>query len=131
MALALLPLAAGSTGEPFAPAAAAVSPAADDQARIVWIPGETHADVYRIYGVDATPTLLLEVPGSAGFELMALVPGPYAGYAVSGVKDGVESGLVQAAQVEEDCIDIDPPGVVVRCIPIIHEPVPLVQYRKP
>lgn len=96
------------------------------------MPGETPADTHRIYGLNTTPTLLLEIPSSAEpFELSTLVPDSYPRYAVSGVKDDTESKLVEAAEVEEDCIDIDPPGIVIRCVPIIHKPLGLAQFRIP
>lgn len=93
---------------------------------VAWLPGEEIADSYRVYALTSTgPELLDEVflDEEAGEAFLAVeVPPGYEGYAVTGIKDAVESPLVDAQTVSTGdlpagClhIDYDPPGIANDC----------------
>lgn len=130
--LALAFPASASAAEPFAPSAAVAYKAPTGNALVAWIPGEELAESYKVYGLSGEPVFLGQVNLSQGSEAVSglLVPGNYASYAVSGVKAGVESEMVLAILAEEDCVVVDPPDVIVRCVPIVKVSA-LVKIRRP
>lgn len=110
----LLPAITAGAPAPYAPTmvSAATTPAAF--ALITWAPGTVTADFFNVYGTTAQGSLSLLATNLRSTE--ASVPTGFAGYAVSGVKDGVESQLVfPAAVVPDPCIDvsISPPGYTI------------------
>ncbi len=111
----LMPLAFGSASEPFAPSRVMVESDGSVLAVVQWIPGAEPADSYRVYGLDGEGFALLVDTKDAAAPLMlaVAVPAGYSAYAVSGVRENVESRLVFAGDIPVGCIRImtDPPAV--------------------
>lgn len=103
LALALAVLAtlapiAGADALTFAPSEVIAAPSGL-MTNVAWAPGEEVADSYRVYGLieGQNPTLLLDTINTAApVTFVALVPGGFPDYAVSGVLSGHESTLIRA-----------------------------------
>lgn len=104
----LAPAAWSSSTEPYAPTAATALAVQGAGALVNWIPGLVPADSFNVYGFtpqgDKTP-LAVNVT-----QTTVEVPTGFASYAVSGIKNGIESQLVPATS---GCVVIstDPPDV--------------------
>lgn len=88
----------------WAPAAVFATAATSDAASlavIAWTPGAVAADSYRVYGVEGGSLVLLVT----ATDLTTTAPAGFATYAVSGVKNGVESDPTFAVFVP--CIDVE------------------------
>ena len=111
--LALSPLiGADENAHPAKPTSAVVM-AGTSGAVLVWSPGTEVADEYKVYGLSDGGALLLDsVPAD---QRLAEVPAGFNGYAVSGVKDDVETALTEAVGV---CVHVGhtPPSVRVGCM---------------
>lgn len=90
---------------PWAPAAvlAASVPAG---AVVAWSPGEVRADYYNVYGVDGEQIVFLDIVVDTAFHTDSIFPS----YAVSGVKDGLESERVYASFSPCLTVTYDPPN---------------------
>lgn len=116
LALVLLaPLVTGSAADPYAPARVMAEAAGTAAAIVEWTPGTEPADSYRVYGLQGSSlTLLVDTADTlAPLVLAVTVPAGYSEYAVSGVKNGLESNLVFSGALSLGCIRIstDPPGI--------------------
>jgi hypothetical protein len=78
-------------------------------AALAWTPGTMAADYYNIYGVDGSSVVLMTTATTLSTTTMSA----YSSYAVSGVKNNVESDLIYALLIP--CVDGQlqppPPGV--------------------
>jgi hypothetical protein len=113
LVLALLPPIGANEGAHPAQPASAVVAAGTSGAVLVWSPGTEIADEYNVYGLSDGGALLLDsVPAD---QRLAEVPAGFNGYAVSGVKDDVETALTEAVGV---CVHVGhtPPSVRVGCL---------------
>lgn len=126
LAAAQMPLASATPGA-YAPSVVVASDVRDVTGLISWVPGREMADSFRVYGIAGSPVLLGEANGTDNpVEALSMtVPGGFQTYAVSGVKNGVESRLVFALgnDSEEDCIIVAPPDVIINCIPFLGRPI--------
>lgn len=114
--LTLAPLASGTTSS-YAPDWVFAAKAPTLEAVVRWTAGEEAADSYRIYGLSGgAPVFLREVSGTDTVEqtFESTVPGTYSTYAVSGVKNSIESPLVSTTNMDTECIRYDfPDGLAV------------------
>lgn len=89
---------------------------------VSWLPGETPADSYRVYGLNhnEAPQLLRDTATTETPQALTatVLPG-FSHYAVAGVLDGQQSGLVLAfSGLDLSCISIDfhpEPGWTIDC----------------
>lgn len=86
------------------------------QAVVSWVPGPELADFYNVYGITASgaAVTLAQSAGPVPDAASLVVDGSYATYAVTGVRDGVESPPVYAVMGEAPvppCVDVDPSSV--------------------
>jgi len=80
--------------EPFAPLVASATLAPEAQVLVAWVPGESMADSFSVYGISPSGSLTLLRSGIT--DLSVMVPMGFTSYAVSGVRNGVESAPVVA-----------------------------------
>ena len=74
-------------------------------AMVAWVRGYETADYYRVYGVNGTALTFLAIET----DFTSAVPAGYAGYGVSGVRNGIESELVLAIVVPCTYLNPTPP----------------------
>jgi hypothetical protein len=119
LALAVSPVAAGESSEAYAPRDVAVVTLDDVNTLVAWTPGDVLADSYRVYGLEDYGTVLLmdTAESEISIPFAVAVAAGFSAYAVSGVKDGIESAPTTGVEIGCVTITFHPPGVGRNCPP--------------